>query len=151
MAISSIQFSKRVVDFWLTFSTLQSISILGLDIRSSPYGLAAVLSHKVDDGTKYPISFALRSLAPAEKQFRLSFSQLNDFTIICSEELFLFCWNTNCFKAFTKKPKCGGSHFTSLSQLDTVSSQRRQVLCLKSAKALRLQPPEVILALWQVM
>lgn len=36
---------------------------------ASPYGIGAVMSHVMDDGSERPVPFASRSLAPAEKNY----------------------------------------------------------------------------------
>ena len=42
---------------------------LVLSCDASPYGIGAVLSHKFDNGLKYPVALASRSLSPAERKY----------------------------------------------------------------------------------
>ena len=70
--------SKEQTAFDTAKGMLQSTSLLVhydptkpliLACDASPYGVGAVLSHMVEDGSENPVAFASRTLSPAEKNY----------------------------------------------------------------------------------
>ena len=57
----------KQIHFWF-FMIVNKPIILVCD--ASPYGIGAVLSHIMDDGSEKTIGFASRTLSPAEKSYR---------------------------------------------------------------------------------
>ena len=65
-AFSAVK-SQLTSECLLTHFDPQKPLIIACD--ASPYGVGAVLSHRLDDGSERPIAFVSRSLSPAEKGY----------------------------------------------------------------------------------
>ena len=59
--------SQLTSDCLLVHFDPQKPLILACD--ASPYGVGAVMSHHLEDGSERPLAFASRSLSPAEKGY----------------------------------------------------------------------------------
>ena len=64
------QFAKNALQADSLLVHYDSNKPLILACDASPHGIGAVLSHFMDDGSEKPISFASRTLSPAEKSYQ---------------------------------------------------------------------------------
>ena len=98
----AFQESKRLLTFSLVLVHYNTKLPLLLTCEASPFGLVAVLSHKLENGNEHPITFASRSLSLAKKIIhRLTVKGLQsclefqNFTVIPMADTLKFCLITN--------------------------------------------------------
>ena len=66
---NSFQYAKNVLSGDNVLVHYDKEKELVLSVDASPYGLGAILSHKLADGTEKPIAYASRTLSSAEKNY----------------------------------------------------------------------------------
>ena len=76
---AAFQESKKLLSSAKVLVHFDSTKEVTLACDASPYGIGAVLSHKMSDGSDHPIGFASRTLSSAEKKY----SQLEKEGLSC--------------------------------------------------------------------